>query len=605
MPFDISRDTCRDLTQSSQLEWLESNGTGAFAMGTVSGANTRCYHAHLLAALHPPTDRQVILAKVDEDVILDGATPVPLSTNFFPGVVHPRGFEHLASFRLDPFPIWRFQVGDATIEKRLWLVPDRQIVVIQYRSDRPVTLEARPFLAGRDYHSLRRAGDPPSGFGLCSNAKRLRDVRDWYFNFDYPVERDRGLDFQEDLYCPRAYTFELSPDHPGYFVATAERHLRATAEDVAHWEALRLERGLDPANDFIVHRTDGEPTIIAGYPWFTDWGRDTMIALPGLLIARGRLDEARRVIRGFLAHLDQGLIPNRFPDRGEQPEYNTVDATLWLFEAVRQLPDHDEFAPALRDILDWHMRGTHHQIRMDPADGLLSAGDPGTQLTWMDARIGDWAVTPRYGKAVEINALWINALSLFPEHAETRDRAVANFRAKFWNPTANCLCDTLTPHGPDPSIRPNQIFAISLPYPILPPDLALAVLRIVERDLLTDYGLRTLSPRDPRYVGKYQGGSYERDSSYHQGTVWPWLLGPYLSAYLRINGRTAESLAYCRRRLEILEAESAKHCLGHIPEIYDGDPPHRAVGAPAQAWSLSELLRVKAELDQKLNVASS
>ena len=595
MRYEMGGDVCRDLARSPEIEWLETNGTGAFAMGTVAGVNTRRYHAHLVASLRPPVERQVVLAKVDEEVIVDGAR-VALGTNFFPGVVHPRGFENLESFRLDPFPVWRFRVGEITIEKSLFLVPERQIVVVQYRADRACTIEARPLLAGRDYHGLRRQGDPPAGFGLCSNAKRLHDVKDWYFNFEYPVERERGLDFAEDLYCPRAYTFEVSPEHPAYLVAAAERHLRATNDEVAQWEALRRERGADAANDFLVKRADGEPTIIAGYPWFTDWGRDTMIALPGLLIARGRYDEARRVIRGFLAHVNQGLIPNRFPDRGEEPEYNTVDATLWLCEAVRQLPENEEFRPALREILEWHFRGTHHGIQVDASDGLLAAGDSGTQLTWMDARIGTWAVTPRYGKAVEINALWINALAMFPEYAAERERAVANFRAKFWNPVANCLCDTLTPHGPDPSIRPNQIFAISLPEPILPPDLALSVLRVVERDLLTDYGLRTLSPRDPRYVGKYQGGPYERDSSYHQGTVWPWLLGPYLTAYLRINGRTDEALAYVRGRLERLEAEAGKHLLGHIPEIYDGDAPHRAVGAPAQAWSLSELIRVRAEV---------
>jgi predicted glycogen debranching enzyme len=598
MRYEMVGDVCRDLGRSSEIEWLETNGTGAFAMGTVAGVNTRRYHAHLLATLRPPVERQVVLAKVDEEVIVDGAR-VALGTNFFPGVVHPRGFENLESFRLDPFPVWRYRVGGITIEKSLFLVPERQIVVVQYRADRACTIEARPLLAGRDYHGLRRQGDPPAGFGLCSNAKRLHDVKDWYFNFEYPVERERGLDFQEDLYCPRAYTFEVSPEQPAYLVAAAERHLRATSDEVAQWEALRRERGAEAANDFLVKRADGEPTIIAGYPWFTDWGRDTMIALPGLLIARGRHEEARRVIRGFLAHVNQGLIPNRFPDRGEEPEYNTVDATLWLCEAVRQLPENEEFRPAVREILEWHFRGTHHGIQVDANDGLLSAGDPGTQLTWMDARIGTWAVTPRYGKAVEINALWINALAMFPEYAAERERAVANFRAKFWNPVANCLCDTLTPHGPDPSIRPNQIFAISLPEPILPPDLALSVLRVVERDLLTDYGLRTLSPRDPRYVGKYQGGPYERDSSYHQGTVWPWLMGPYLTAYLRINGRTEESLAYVRARLERLQAEAGKHLLGHIPEIYDGDAPHRAVGAPAQAWSLSELIRVTWEVEQR------
>jgi predicted glycogen debranching enzyme len=595
MPIRIAADTCRDFLRSSKLEWLETNGTGAFAMGTVAGANTRRYHAHLIASLQPPVERRALLAKTDERV-LTGGGPVELGANQFPFTVFPRGFEHLEEFRLDPFPVWRYRLGELVIEKSLFLVPGRQLCVVQYRANQPCSLESRLYIADRDYHSVRRAGDPPRGFSLASNAKRLRDTREWYYNFEYLRELERGLEFREDLFSPRVYTFELAPEQPGYLVGGAERNLRVDLFDVRRWEADRLARGHDPANDFLVRRADAKPTVIAGYPWFTDWGRDTMISLPGLLLSRGRVDEARAVIQGYLEHLNQGLIPNRFPDSGQTPEYNTVDATLWLFEAVRRLPDPGEFRAALRKIIDWHIAGTLHQIHVDPEDGLLSAGSENTQLTWMDARVGDWVVTPRHGKAVEINALWINALAAFPEHADLKEKAAASFRRKFWNANRACLYDCLTPHGPDGAIRPNQLFALSLSEEIVEPWQAASILRVVEAELLTDVGLRTLSPRDPHYQHRYNGPPLERDGAYHQGTVWPWLMGPYLSAVLKVRGRTPEVLAECRRRLDRLWEETGRYCLGHLPEIHDGDAPHGPVGAPAQAWSLAEYLRIRAEV---------
>jgi predicted glycogen debranching enzyme len=375
-----------------------------------------------------------------------------------------------------------------------------------------------------------------------------------------------------------------------------------------------------------VRRADGSPTIIAGYPWFADWGRDAMISLPGLLLTRGLLDEARDVLAGFLARLDRGIIPNRFADGGEPPEYNTVDATLWLFHAVdayrRAGGDagfvHDVFYPRARDILAWHIGGTHHGIHVDPRDGLLVAGGPGTQLTWMDARVGDWIVTPRHGKPVEVNALYYNALRVAEGLAgELRDdgqalayrgaaeRARDAFLRVFWDPARACLFDVVRDEGPDRRLRPNQIFAVSLPHSMLVPAQMQAVVRAVQGALLTPFGLRTLAPDDPEYRAHYRGNPRERDGAYHQGTVWPWLLGPFVTACLRAFGRTPANVVYCRSLLDGLERHLNEACLGTVSEVFDGDPPHAPGGACAQAWSVAEPLRVLAtELGSRVRQGS-
>jgi predicted glycogen debranching enzyme len=337
-----------------------------------------------------------------------------------------------------------------------------------------------------------------------------------------------------------------------------------------------------------------------------------MISIPGLLVARGRLDEARDVIRGFLRHVDQGLIPNRFPDRGERPEYNTADGTLWLFQALHALERAGgdtqflrEVYPAVREICSWHARGTHHGIRVDPADGLLIAGDAGTQLTWMDAKVGEWVVTPRHGKPVEVNALWYNALRLAERWARAlghrddetawsrdADRVALAFEAAFWDAERRHLADVVRPDGPDRRLRPNQILAVSLPFPLLDPARRRAVVDAVEGALLTPFGLRTLAPGEPEYRPQYRGGPLERDGAYHQGAVWPWLLGPFVRARLAAYGRTPENLARCRALLEGLAPHLEDAALGHVSEILEPEPPFRPVGAPAQAWSAATLLEV-------------
>jgi glycogen debranching enzyme len=602
----ISRDICRDFARSSKLEWLESNDTGAFAMGTVAGVNTRRYHALLVASLQPPVERYVMLSRVEEEVTL-GERAFALGACQYPGTVSPRGFEYLEEFRTEPCATWRYSLEGVSLQKQVYLVEGRQAVMVRYRADRPIKLSVRPFLACRDYHSLTHANGAlntavsdapgvtriPSYSGLPPVELRYggsfhHDPK-WYYNIEYLTELERGLDFREDLFTPGTLVLDLGPNEWSSICVSIDG-TAATEPITRH----------DP---FVVRRHDGNETIMAGYPWFTDWGRDTMISLPGLLIVPGRLTEARQILEGFLARRSQGIIPNRFPDAGETPEYNTADATLWMFQAVRAWLAaggdrsflRDVFYPAAKEIIDWHRRGTWYGIAVDPGDHLLSAGTPGTQLTWMDTKS-----TPRVGKPVEINALWYGALCLMAEwggseYQAEADRVRERFRARFWNPDRECLHDLLTPDGPVTKVRPNQIFAVSLGHELLEPSRQRAVVRIVERELLTPVGLRTLERGDPEYKPRYEGSPVERDGAYHQGTVWPWLLGPFIDAYLIAFGRTPENLTHFREMVAKLETEATTSgCLGSIAEIYDADEPRYPRGCPAQAWSVAEIARVKA-----------
>ncbi|HYS79424.1 MAG TPA: amylo-alpha-1,6-glucosidase, partial [Anaeromyxobacteraceae bacterium] len=630
-------------------EWLETNGTGGFAMGTVAGTNTRRYHGLLVVPLRPPGERHVLLARLEESLMAGGAE-VALATNQYPGTLHPEGHRHLTGFRLDPFPTWTFEVGGVVLEKRLFLVHGEQAAVVRYRTNRPVHLRLRPFLAFRDYHALAKANgslDPSVRESAgASGGVRTLTVRPygglpelrlhhsggafvndgaWHRDTEYLEELDRGLDFREDLWRMGTIEMDADPGVDAFVVATtgpwsaldgAAVNRAEQAERVRRTPRSRdaLAARLDAAAEqFLVERADGTPTVIAGYPWFTDWGRDTMIALPGLLLARGRLEAAREVISAFLAHARRGLIPNRFPDRGGVPEYNTVDATLWLFQAVHAylVAGGDpglalEVYPKAREILRSHREGTEHGIRVDPEDGLLIAGDPGAQLTWMDAKVGDWVVTPRHGKPVEVNALWYNAHRLAAGWARRAGddtgageldheaaRIADSFEQRFWDPVAGRLFDVLLPEGPDRRLRPNQLFAVSLPFPLLDRPRQQAVVRVVERSLLTPVGLRTLASDERDYQPRYGGGPRERDGAYHQGLVWPWLLGPFIRACLNAFGRSRTTWAYCRSLLRGLDRHiSEEGCLGSVSEILEPEPPYRPVGAPAQAWSVAEILNV-------------
>lgn len=450
-------ETCTDPNRASTLEWLETNGLGGFASGTVAGIHTRRYHGLLTAATKPPVSRLLLLSKLEETLVVDGRR-FDFSANQYGGAVHPQGDTHLKEFRLDPFPTYLYQVDGVELEKQVFLVHEENTVVVRYelrtldRDPAPhCALEIRPLIAFRDYHSTTHANNAlnpavTSGEGLTvvspyaglpslwfsHNASRIEATGHWYYGFEYEVERERGLDYREDLFNPFAAVYELNRRATALVISSTEPQHAADAEALREAEVRRREAiadaapGHDPlvralalaADQFIVQRGDLK-TVVAGYPWFSDWGRDTMIALPGLTLTTGRHDVARAILLAFVQSVDRGMLPNRFPDGGEAPEYNTVDATLWFFEAIRAYLHYtDDYAfartrlyPSLKSILQEHLKGTRYGIHA-ATDGLLECGEPGVQLTWMDAKIGDWVVTPRTGKPVEIQALWYNALRI-------------------------------------------------------------------------------------------------------------------------------------------------------------------------------------------------
>ena len=657
--IEISQESCRNLETALSREWLETNGIGGFSSSTITGLNTRRYHGLLTAATKPPVGRLVLLSKLEETLIIDGQR-YELSANQYPGVVYPEGFKYQTGFRLDPFPVFTYEVEGVRVEKSVFMVQGENTVTVQYEvhatpdgraSVTELKLEIRPLLAFRDYHSTTHENG-----GLNSNVETeeglttvkpysdlpaLHFAHDtaqidvngfWFRNFQYAVERERGLDFAEDLFSPGAFTFDLNASAKISIIASTERRDVAKADAYLKVEMERrdLLRGkaeadqlidtLTAATDQFIVARERCKTVIAGYHWFADWGRDTMIALPGLTLTTGHADIAKSILAEFAAHVDQGMLPNRFPDAGETPEYNTVDATLWFFEAVRALLQYTndfEFVrnslyAVLIDIIEWHVRGARYQIHVDK-DGLVYAGEPGVQLTWMDAKVGDWVVTPRHGKPVEIQALWYNALRVMEDLAERwgdianqkQYKAMAasarkSFNEQFWNEQTGCLFDVVNDHERDASIRPNQVFAISLANSMVSTSRAKSILRVVERELLTPRGLRTLSPNDSRYIGRYEGDPRSRDGSYHQGTVWPWLMGPFITAYVKTFGAKA-GRKFASQWLSTFQDHLKEACLGQISEIFDGDAPHTPRGCVAQAWSVAELLRATVEdvYDQK------
>ncbi len=649
-------DTIADLDQSLQLEWLETNGLGGFACSTITGANTRRYHGLLVAATRPPGGRRVLLSRVDEQLNSDGRR-FDLATSVYVGdVVHPQGYLNLVEFKLDPWPVMTYQLGDITLVKSVMMRHGHNQTIISWhltQADAPCSLSVRPLVAGRDYHHLQSA----SGVLNCrlqtdsaSFAIQPYDVEStltltyprgqfwpdglWYYDYLYYRERDRGLDCTEDLYSPGVIEWTLRPGETVHLCAStelldgwqpqqwleAERERRAQL--VAHLSSEdRFGCALTRAADqFVVSRPQvgGEGrTIIAGYPWFGDWGRDTMISLPGLLLATGRFDEAKSVLHAFAEVTEDGLLPNTFDESGSGASYNTVDAALWMFIAahryIQATADRqfmaDVLYPTLAETIDWYYKGTRFDIYVDD-DDLLAAGNEHTQLTWMDADPGDGPVTPRHGKAVEINALWYNALRIAADFAkqlgqaqeaatftERAERTRASFRDNFWDEQLGYLYDCITDGHPASSLRPNQVIALALPFDLLSEQQAEQVLWHVAEKLLTPCGLRTLSPDDPNYRGRYFGDQYARDSVYHQGTVWPWLLGPYMTAYVKLHGLNEQTQNYLRELAGPLHEHLRRAGLGSISEIFDGDPPHYPRGCIAQAWSVAELLRCWTEYE--------
>lgn len=646
LPIRFADDIARDIARASSREWLESNGLGGWSSSTICMAHTRRYHGLLVAAQHPPVGRVVLLSHLDETLVLDH-TRLELGCHLFPGAVSPQGHQHLSSFSLDPCPTFIYTSGEISLRKRIAMLQGEDTVLISYeliRAPSPLQLELKPFFAGRDYHHLMQANDGVCRAAQCAEGlfsyqpyeglpttfvqvpdARYSAAADWYYDYQYPREEERGLDASEDLFTPGVFKVALTVGQTlGIIVSTQDctgRDALALLEgELQHRAQIALPATIEKepllkrlavaVDQFLVRRGNGLHTILAGYPWFTDWGRDTMIALPGTCLVTGKFAEAKSIFRAFAEHVDQGLIPNRFPDHGERPDYNTVDATLWFFTALYKYIEHsgdfglaDELWPVLEDIIAWHERGTHYHIGVDE-DGLLHAGEHGTQLTWMDAKVGDWVVTPRQGKAVEINALWYNALCIAAFIAEKRGedpgllRAKAakvrgEFTAQFWNEDRGCLYDVVGAEGKDAAIRPNQILALSLPFPLLEGARAQSIFAVVDEHLFTPRGLRSLSPQDPSYRSRYLGGPWERDGAYHQGIVWGWLMGPFLTALARLHGDAGKKRG--RAIVEGFTEHLYEAGLGSVSEIFDAEPPFAPRGCFAQAWSVAELLRASVE----------
>lgn len=633
---------------SPEAEWLETDGLGGFAMGTVSGVRNRRYHALLIHAATPPTGRLTLVNGFDAFVETASGRFAITSQRYAPSVLTPDGQKRLISFRHEPWPVWTFALEDGTqVEHDLFMPKGRSAVCLRWRllKGSVARLAVRPFLSGRGYHQLqsenaafafapevdgdRLRWEPyegvPSVTARTNGAYRHEPC--WYRNFLYSEEEARGLDHLEDLAAPGSFEWDLAKGEAYLIWMAAAEGLPRPAEPTSavalHLQLRQQEerrRGGFPsplhraADAYLVQRGDGL-TLIAGYPWFTDWGRDTFISLRGLCLATGRLSEAEAILRAWAGMVSEGMLPNRFPDEGEAAEFNAVDASLWFIVAVHEFREacrragqtlpSGTAAPlerATQSILAGYRRGTRYGIRAD-SDGLLTAGRPGVQLTWMDAKQGDCVVTPRIGKPVEVQALWLNALWI-GSHAESGwkpllETARASFADRFWNAERGCLFDVVdadhVPGKADPALRPNQLLAVGgLPLQLLPEEKARQVVALAEKELLTPLGLRTLAPSEPGYRGRYEGGPTARDGAYHQGTVWPWLLGPFAEAWVRVNGGTVEAKQQARERFLLpLRKQLRESGLGHVSECADGDPPHVPRGCPFQAWSLGELLRLE------------
>jgi len=637
-------------------EWLLTNRIGSYASSTVIGCNCRRYHGLLVAATNPPVGRIVALATVMEQLTLAGET-FDLAVNEFPGVLSPRGDAHLAEFRNDVAPTFVYRFGPVELTKQVVLAEATNAVAVRYTlCGASGTLRLRPFAAMRDFHSLRDASDPHEmtfeatdhsasvqdrsrpahALHMIGGTSRFERDAQWWYRFYYRVEKARGQDAFEDLYSPGVFVYALADGQPVQFSANLDEPLAPNFENVLARRRDRMAelvagvgpdadettRRLAAASDaFVVRRTLADShtsaTILAGYHWFADWGRDAFIALPGLLLATGRDDLARQVFETFAGSVSEGMVPNRFDDYSASAHYNSIDASLWFIIAAERYLEatadtsfwRSVLGPAATAILTAYGEGTRFDIHAD-ADGLLTGGLATTQLTWMDVALGDEAITPRHGKAVEVNALWYCAHRIAATRCYGADDALADrfaaaaqmiaasFVRTFWNGEDQCLFDCVYQRAHDATIRPNQILAVSLPYSPLTPDQQASVVRVVATQLLTPVGLRSLAPRDPRYRRRY-GGSWEsRDRAYHQGTVWAWLMGPFVEAYLKVSGDRPAALAQAKVWLKGIDEHLAEACLGFVSEIFDADWPHTPRGAIAQAWSVGEILRAKQLITQ-------
>jgi predicted glycogen debranching enzyme len=658
--IQFGREVCGDLAAAESREWIVTNGIGGFASGTIAGTHTRRYHGLLFAALQPPCGRTQLVASLDETAEYDDTRFQIHTHRWASGTIDPQGFPAIESFHLEgTTPVWTYALADALLEKRIWMRQGENTTLIEYklvRANHPLNLELKAIVNYRDFHSLTSAGDLHMKITPSKNGIRLVGFDDatpfylesehgawepryeWYIGYRLSEETRRGLNDLEDRLLGAIFRAQLKPG--GTITVVASTHedaflnsTSARAEQDSHeakivnaWQSMNpplsaaapswVTQLILAVDQFIVKRAlPEEPegrSVIAGYHWFNDWGRDTMIALPGLTLSTGRSEVAKQILLGFSRYVDEGMLPNNFPDSSGKPEYNTMDASLWYFEAVRQyfaatqdLDTLKKLFPVLNEIVNAHIAGTRFNIHVDRADGLLSGGGPGVQLTWMDAKVGDWVVTPRTGKPVEINALWINALHSMAQFAETLSQSPKNFQKlaakaaasfqKFWNAERGFCFDVIDVPGykDDAALRPNQLFAVSLPVSPLTAAQQKSVVQSCARHLLTSYGLRSLAPGEGGYSGHYGGGPRERDAAYHQGTVWGWLLGPFALAHYRAFGDRKLALSF----LEPLGRQVQSQGLGTLSEIFDGDAPHAPRGCIAQAWTVSETLRAWTELN--------
>jgi predicted glycogen debranching enzyme len=637
------------------FEWLETDGFGGFASHTFQGTRTRRYHALLLVSRNPPTDRRVLVNGVDAVIEIGEERLALTSQTYKPtlesekAIVRHEGRPVEGRFDGSRWPRWTYDLGSGRkIEHSVMIPRGRSLVVLSWRfvtagPPAGARLVVRPFLSGRDYHALHHenpdfkfkpgveAGgrlifepyaSEPAVVAVSNGA--FQEQGYWYREFLYTEDQNRGLDCIEDLGAPGTFTFDPGRGEAllvfGTEAAMQGLETGSLAGSIASMRsAEQARREADPkplvraASAYVAQRGEGQ-TILAGYPWFTDWGRDTFISLRGLCLATGRLSEARRVLVQWAGAVSHGMLPNRFTDSGEAPEYNSVDASLWFVVAVHDLRLAEKRAgivastveewrinAAIAGILRGYAAGTRHGIAMDE-DRLLRAGEPGVQLTWMDAKVGDHVVTPRIGKPVEIEALWINALRI-GEALDSRfgawaESAETSFNQRFWNEDTGYLYDVVdcdhVPGRVDGHVRPNALFAVGgLPFGVLRGERAKAVVALAEKKLLTAAGLRSLSPDNPQYRGVYRGGVWSRDTAYHQGTVWPFLMGAFVEAWVRTQGGSEAAREEARKRfLDPFLKTLDPHGIGHLPEIAEGDAPHGPRGCPFQAWSVGEALRL-------------
>ncbi|MGD1908392.1 MAG: amylo-alpha-1,6-glucosidase [Leptolyngbyaceae cyanobacterium] len=656
MPLQFGRDICGDLAQAAQREWLITNGIGGYGCGTIAGLLTRHYHGLLIAALKPPLGRTLLFTKVDETVQSDDNTYRLGCDRWASDTVTGHGYQHLERFHLEgTIPVWTYALGAHLLEKRVWMEPGANTTYVRYTLTRgltPIHLQLKGLANYRDHHHSTHADNWQMQIESVANGLKitafetatpiywqidhgtLTPDHTWYQGYHLAIEQYRGIDATDDhlnvgtvnatlapgasltlvvstdaaVNCDGGQALKRRHDYERSRLPLTEPKGASPCAPTSHLHALTPIAQLHLAADqFIVDRiVDGKPgkTIIAGYPWFGDWGRDTMIALPGLTLTTGRFEVARTILQTFARYLDQGMLPNVFPEAGQTPHYNTVDAILWYFEAVRAYcaATRDqallaELFPVLEDVIHWHQKGTRYQIHLD-ADGLLYAGEAGVQLTWMDAKVGDWVVTPRIGKPVEVNALWYNALVTMGDFAQVlgkndkpyqhlADQTRQGFQ-RFWEGSRGYCYDVLGgPDGNDVALRPNQILAVALPASPLRADQQKAVVDIVAERLLTSHGLRSLDRDHPDYVGHYGGNPLQRDGSYHQGTVWGWLIGSFVQAHWRVyqNGAAVQQF------LQPLLAHLQGGCVGTLSEIFDGNAPFKPRGAFAQAWTVAAALQ--------------